>query len=327
MANMHFLPSLGYFVGFTDFKLQSPDVRANRSSLPGLVSMFWNSPACFQLPLLTYSQGLPLPFPHAGASAIHHASSTFAFVSALAFAEEEEEEAAQPDVEEGPTVLMVVLDVSSPSNATLIQMPSNSCLPLASVNASVATFHPLVAAMEPSHADISGAAPSASFVLVQSRSESSSTGSAAPAVLSSISSGFGPAAALPFFPDGAAASLLGTDSVSGKQTTLLVGVERSEQTAEQTAFLAAPLATPLWSGATAGSVVSSKQWKMEGRQIGFVPLSAVHPSKAARQKNKFAPPPTLQTQKQQQQQQQQQASKRSRSPRRRSRHAGTISEL
>jgi hypothetical protein len=304
MSSMRFIASLGSFVGFTDFDLQSPSVRNNKSSILGLASVWWNQPTCFQYPLLTYAKGLPLPFPHAAASTIHQASNTLSFVASL---KDPVKGASSVEATEEPSVRMVVLDISSPLRATPVPVSSSgNSLPLCAFNATEADFRPALVPIEPlassapdaAQKQRSGGPELANYIVVQSRSSSppSTAGdnadSAPPAVMSfDVKNGFhapeaadgSPAPPMPFFPQGAAAPLVGLDDEGRPVAPLMVGVARQQQSGSDDAstslFAAAPLTAESWSSQ---SFLLPADWSLAGQQLAFIPESTVAAYEAER---------------------------------------------
>jgi hypothetical protein len=305
MSSMRFIASLGSFVGFTDFDLQSPSVRNNKSSILGLASVWWNQPTCFQYPLLTYAKGLPLPFPSAAASTIHQASNTLSYVASL---KDPVKGASSTEVTEEPSVRMVVLDISSPLRATPVPVSSSgNSLPLRAFNATEADFRPALVPIEPlasagsataAQHQQSGGPELANYIVVQSRSSSppstagdSSADSAPPAVMSfDVKNGFhapeaadgSPAPPMPFFPQGAAAPLVGLDDEGHPVAPLMVGVARQQQSgtdASTSLFAAAPLTAEAWSSE---SFLLPADWSLAGQQLAFIPESTVAAYEAER---------------------------------------------
>lgn len=267
MASMAYNPKYGMFIGFTDFSLGTAPTSGGNL---GLVSVFINGPQCFQWQLLTYAQGLPAPLAQAGASALHTASNTFAYVGA-----------ASGDGD-AASVGMVLVDVDGVVNSTLIALPPHSSVTLGALNATAEDFAPRLSAVN--IADEAKGDGSAHFLLLQSADtgvavpeSGSDSGRAAPALLHyTAASGFSdrvPESLLPVFPAGPVAQTSARVSTAPDGTyPVLVGVVAAASAQPAFAFMTAtPLAPEAW--VQVGTPLDAV-WRINGQSLPFVPFSA-----------------------------------------------------
>lgn len=274
LENIHLQRELGTMIGFTDFSLQDEGVKTNSSFL-GLVSLMWNEPTCFLWPILSFAGGLPTPLKVASAAALQQESVplTFSYVDA---------------VDRSGSAAIVMLDVSSPLNASLLAPPSVAEVrfSLEQLNVSAAQFNPaLIAGQSPSPNQptfgMVQVAPASAGSASAPRSRSAGKrGNKLPATYLQFDDEhptIDGATTLDFFPPGPATTAQGTD-VKGQSFTALLGLVANDGAPEGQG--AAAFFAGLGDGwALRGEQVDPEWILSPGATLSFVPLSAAAPSK------------------------------------------------
>ena len=272
LENVHLQRSLGTMIGFTDFSLQDQAIKSNSTFL-GLVSLMWNEPTCFLWPIMSFAQGLPTSLKVASAAAVQQDSVplTFSYVGAI--------DANQDSAS------IVMLDVSSPINATLLSPPSFSqaSFSLGQINVTdLETFQPALVGVQ------SPAVNQPTFGLVQtmpatSSAERSKRSNKLPATylqFDDAHSTVDGSLVLDYFPAGPATTAPGTDE-RGQPFLALVGLVATGAAGEGQG--AAAFFTGLGDGWALRGEPVDPEWDVQpGATLSFVPRSIV-PSTEAEQ--------------------------------------------